>query len=443
MSTSPTLNPEVASAVLRAVENLHEELIELTQSLVACRTDSQSEENPDFAPEAERCQTIIANWLQDLGASVDRWQTPPRYPVVAGRLEGNGGGRSLAFNGHVDVVPVGDTGAWSHDPWLGEVDAGKLWGRGAADMKGGVACALTAMRALVESGLPLAGDLWIHVVTDEEVVGRSTRELVRRLPPVDAVLVAEPTNLAIMPVEGGLVHFRIEVEGRESHAGNRYMSVHAGGRAADSGVNAIEKTLRIVTALQDLERQWATFRHHPLLPAGFNTILPGVIVGGPGGGGDGRLNVISNPGTSPNYCAVEYNLWYLPDESFEQVRDEIESFVHAVCQTDPWLREHPPRFTWKLRDIYFPPAETPTDHPFIQALSNALEVTGEAATIEAFTAASELAWYAEQGISGTIFGPGRIAQAHSPNEYVEVAQLRTACACMALAAAAWCGLGQE
>ena len=102
-------------------------------------------------------------------------------------------------------------------------------------------------------------------------------------------------------------------------------------------------------------------RHHPLLPAGFNTILPGVIVGGPGGGVDGRLDVISNPGTSPNYCAVEYNLWYLPGESFEDVRDEVETFVHAVCQTDPWLRAHPPRFTWKLRNIYFPlPRPRPT-----------------------------------------------------------------------------------
>src|SRR3954449_4108312 len=134
-TTSPALNPEVASAVLRAVDNLESELIDLTRSLVACRTDSQSEENPDFAPEAERCQTIVAQWLQYLGAIVERWQTPPRYPVVAGLLEGTGDGRSLAFNGHVDVVPVGHTGAWSHDPWLGEVDAGKLWGRGAADMK--------------------------------------------------------------------------------------------------------------------------------------------------------------------------------------------------------------------------------------------------------------------------------------------------------------------
>src|SRR3712207_9047394 len=93
--------------------------------------------------------------------------------------------------------------------------------------------------------------------------GRSTRNLVRRLPRADAVLVAEPTDLTIMPVEGGLVHFRIEVDGRESHAGNRYMSVHAGGNGAQAGVNAIEKMMRIIEALQDLERQWANLRHHP------------------------------------------------------------------------------------------------------------------------------------------------------------------------------------
>jgi acetylornithine deacetylase/succinyl-diaminopimelate desuccinylase-like protein len=149
---------------------------------------------------------------------------------------------------------------------------------------------------------------------------------------------------------------------------------------------------------------------------------------------------VSNPGTSPNYCSVEYNLWFLPGESLPAIRDEVESFVLAVSQTDPWLREHPPRFTWKLRDIYFPPAETSSGHPFIQSVVRALENLGHDARIEAFTAASELAWYAEVGIPGAIFGPGRIAQAHSPDEYVDLHQLHLACAAMAFGAAAWCGV---
>jgi acetylornithine deacetylase/succinyl-diaminopimelate desuccinylase family protein len=439
MKTSSELDPRIVDALLDAVDDLQPAIDELATALIACRTDSQSEDNPVFSTEARRCQEIVATWLADIGAQVQRWEEPPRYPVVAGMLPGSGSGRSLAFNGHVDVVPVGDASAWTHDPWAGESVSGRLWGRGAADMKGGVACSLVAMRAIRESGISLGGDLWIHAVADEEVVGQSTRHLLRRLPAVDAVLVAEPTDLAIMPVEGGLVHFRIEIDGRESHAGNRYMSVHAGGLGRRAGVNAIEKMMRVVAALQDLERQWANLRHHPMLPAGFNTIMPGIIIGGPGGGGEGKLKIVSNPGTSPNYCSVEYNLWFLPGESFESVRDEVESFVQAVSQTDPWLREHPPRFTWKLRDIYFPPAETSPDHVLIQNLASAIERAGREPRVEAFTAASELAWYAEVGIPGAIFGPGRIAQAHSPDEFVELDQLRLACVAMTLSAAAWCG----
>jgi acetylornithine deacetylase/succinyl-diaminopimelate desuccinylase family protein len=443
MSGLVQLDSGVADALLRMVEDHRSTLVELASSLIACRTDSQSEDNPEFPSEARRCQEIVATWLSDLGAEVQRWHEPRRYPVVAARLPGSAAGRTLAFNGHVDVVPVGDASAWSHDPWGGESASGRLWGRGAADMKGGVACALVAMRAIRESGIALAGDLWAHIVADEEVVGQSTRHLLSRLPAVDAVLVAEPTALTVMPVEGGLVHFRIEIDGRESHAGNRYMSVHAGGLGVHAGVNAIEKMLRIVTALQDLERQWANLRAHPMLPAGFNTIMPGIITGGPGGGAEGKLNIVSNPGTSPNYCSVEYNLWFLPGESFPAIRDEVESLVWAVSQTDAWLREHPPRFTWKLRDIYFPPAETPPQHPIIQSLVAALEKAGQEPRIEAFTAASELAWYAEVGIPGAIFGPGRIAQAHSPDEYVDLDQLHVACAAMALAATAWCGVASH
>jgi acetylornithine deacetylase len=295
------------------------------------------------------------------------------------------------------------------------------------------------MRALKDAGVRLAGDAWIHVVADEEVVGFSTRRLIEKLPRVDAVIDAEPTDLKIMPVEGGLIHFRMEFEGRESHAGNRYMSVHAGGLGDRAGINAIEKAINVIVALQELERQWGNLRGHPMLPPGFNTLLPGVISGGPGGGHDGQINLISNPGTSPNYSSVEYNVWYLPQENYEEIRDEIEAYVADVCRTDPWLREHPPRFTWKLRNIFFPPVDTSPDHPFIQTLAGSLQGLGLPPKVEAFTAASELAWYAEQQIDGTIFGPGRIAQAHSPNEYVEVEQLAAACKAMALTAAAWIG----
>ncbi|HET9661151.1 MAG TPA: ArgE/DapE family deacylase [Thermomicrobiales bacterium] len=423
------------------LDSQSDELISFLQQLVACRSDSQSENNPEFETEATRCLDLIAAKLESLGLETERWVEPPRFPALAARLPGNGGGRSLAINGHIDVVPVGDDSAWSHPAWDGEIADGKLWGRGACDMKAGVAAGIFAVQALVESETKLDGDLWLHVVADEEVVGWSTRRLAARLPRVDAVIVAEPTGLQIQAVEGGLVHMRIEIDGRESHAGNRYKSIHAGALGAEGGVNAIEKAMIVAEALQRMERDWAIFRSHPLLPAGFNSIMPGMIAGGPGGGADGKLNLTANPGTSPNYCSLEYNIWYLPNETFEEIREEIETFVGMVAQTDPWLREHPPRFTWKIRNVYFPPVDTPADHPIVTTLGNAVRAIGRPVEIVGFTAASELAWYAEQGIPGVIFGPGSIAQAHSPDEYVELAQLRDAARVMALTAAAWCGCG--
>ena len=130
------------------------------------------------------------------------------------------------------------------------------------------------------------------------------------------------------------MHFRIEVEGVEAHASTRYLSVHAGGNSG-GGVNAVEKTIKIIVALQELERHWANAKSHPILPHGFDTLSPAIIVGGPGGGSDGRLNLFSNAGTTPNYCSVEYNLWFYPDESFEDVRAEVEDVVAAVCRDRP------------------------------------------------------------------------------------------------------------
>ncbi len=432
------LDADLRQTIIDEAARAENDLIALTQSLIACRTDSQSEGNEEFAPEALRCQSLIAGRLTAIGMTVERTEEPPRYPVVAATQPGSGNGRSLAINGHIDVVPVGDASAWSHDPWAGEVADGKLWGRGACDMKGGVAAATVALEVLHRAGIELKGDVHLHVVSDEEVVGVGTRHLAERMMPVDAVLNAEPSELKMMPVEGGLVHFRIEVEGRESHAGNRYKSVHAGGLAQGAGVNAIEKLIKIVVALQELEREWASHRNHPMLPPGFNTILPGIIAGGPGGGHDGQINLISNPGTTPNYASVEYNVWYLPQENLEDIQQEIETYVARVCSLDPWLSDHPPVFTWKLRNVWFPPVDTPPDHPFLETLSTNMRVVGTEPRIEAFTAASELAWYAQQGMSGTIFGPGSIAQAHSSDEFVEISDLTQASTIIALTIADWC-----
>jgi acetylornithine deacetylase/succinyl-diaminopimelate desuccinylase family protein len=432
----------VASQVVEAVAASEAELQQLLRDLVAFRTESQAKEATHFPDEARRCVGYVGDFLAALGFELDGWDvgpsaTFPTHPLIVARLPGSGGGRSIAFNAHVDVVPVGDRSSWSQDPFGGAVVDGRLYGRGATDMKGGLAAAMWAAKVALEHGLRPRGDIVFHVVSDEEVVGNSTREIVERSPACDVTVSVEPTELRLCAAEGGLVHFRIEVEGMEAHASTRYLSVHAGGNGG--GVNAIEKAIKLIVALQELERRWADTKSHPILPAGYDTLSPGIIVGGPGGGSDGRLNLFSNAGTAPNYCSVEYNMWWYPDESYEDVRAEVEEAIATVARADPWLREHLPKLTWKLGSIYFPPLDLSLDHPAVSTLAGCLREVGLDATPAGFGAATDLAWYGERRLPGIICGPGRLAQCHVADEYLDTEQLLLAAKVYAQMLVEWCG----
>jgi len=441
VSARQPLPAAVVQAITTQAERDRDEAISFLRALVACKTESQNPDNPDFRSEALKCRSLVADALRALGCELHQWDTVDGYPTLAARLPGAGKGQSLALNGHIDVVPVGDTSAWSHDPWTGEIAGGKLYGRGATDMKAGVAAGVHALKALLEAGHHPAGDVWFHIVSDEEVVGYGTRECIAKLPRPEAVLDLEPTDMAVVPTEGGLEHLRIEIEGREAHAGSRWMTIAPGGKGA--GVNAVEKGVKLVTAIQELERTWVNQKSHPLMPPGFNSLLPAIFMAGPGGGKDGKLTMLTNPGTMANYCSLEYNIWYYPFETFAQVKQAFEEYVLAVCQTDPWLKEHPPKFTWGLRHISFPPFETSPDHPFIQSLLANVERVGVSPEVKGFPAASDLAWYAEKQIPGAIFGPGSIAQAHSPDEHVSLHDFLNSIQVAGLQIATWCGLADQ
>jgi acetylornithine deacetylase len=435
------LDIENVHRVLDAVDDSRDGLVAFLQRLLAFRTESPNPEASHFLDQADACRAFLAERLGADGFELREWDARaasfPRHPVLAGRLAGRGRGRSIALNGHFDVVPAGDLAAWSHDPWGTDLVDGRLYGRGAVDMKGGIAAMLWAVHCLRSAGLELRGDVWAHLVSDEEVVGYGSRECVAKLPPVDAAIDPEPSNMAITPATGGLEHLRIEVEGLSAHAGVRYRSVHAGGERG-GGVNAIEKMVKLLVALQDLEREWANTRSHPLLPPGFNTLMPGIIVGGNGGGRDGRLNMMTSPGTAPDYCSLEYNVWYFPGERVEDVKRELEDYLLAVARTDPWLREHPPRFTWALRGISFPAAATDSGHPVVQVMAAAAEVAGLPVKLEGATYVTDLSWYQAAGIPGVIFAPGSINQAHAPDEYVVVDKLIGATRALAVMLLAWC-----
>ena len=121
-------------------------------------------------------------------------------------------------------------------------------------------------------------------------------------------------------------------------------------------------------------------------------------------------------------------MWWYPDEEYEDVKAEVEQVVAAVTGADSWLREHPPRLTWKLGSIYFPPLDVPLDHPAVTTLAECLRSVGLDPAPAGFRAATDLAWYGERRLPGIICGPGSLAQCHVAGEYLETRQLLLAVA---------------
>lgn len=434
------LPAELVERVTKAIDDSRDELIALVQDLVRIPS-----ENPKLSGVADggeaRVQDRVEAALAPAGFTIDRWDAEPGRPDLVGTLKGSGGGPSLAINGHIDVVPAGDPANWPYAPFSATIADGMIWGRGASDMKGGVGAMIHAAIILQRLGIRLKGDLYVESVIDEETGGPGTRSTIERGYRPDFAIVTEPTALVIYPVEGGLEWLRVTVTGVSGHSAVRYRSVHAGGQG--HAVNALEKGVKILTAVQELERAWANRKVHPLLPAGITTINPGIMAAGSGGGVDGMPNVMTAVSTMPDYCSLELSLKYLPSENTADVRAEFEDYIHRVAQTDEWLREHPPTIEWGLRGVAFPPANTPADHPGVQAIIASLTALGTPVEIGGFLAVTDIAWFAEAGIPAVIFGPAQGYGAHGSDERVEIDSLVEGAKALALAIMAWCGVDES
>ena len=434
------LPESVVASVSDAVDASTDELIGFLQDLV--RIKSVNPELADSSPTGETdVQDFLVPVLEELGCEIDRWDALPGRPDQVGTIRGTGGGRSLAVNGHVDVVPEGDPNDWPYDPWAAEIADGKVWGRGALDMKGGIAAMIHAAKILQRLGYRLKGDLFIETVIDEETGGPGTLSTIQRGYRPDFAIVAEPSGLDVMPVEGGLEWVRVSVTGQSEHAAMRFESIHAGGQG--KSVNAIEKGAKILAAIGELEREWAVNKVHPLVPDGLTTISPGVMAAGSGRGEDGLPLVMSAIANIPDYCVMDFDLKYLPSEKTEDVRAEFEDYIARVAQGDSWLREHPPQVEWGVSGVSFPPADTPLDHPGMETLLDCISHVRDGAEAIGMVAVTDMAWFAGEGIPSTIFGPGHASGAHSVNENIDIDQLIDGTKIMALMMLAWCGYEQS
>lgn len=403
-----------------------ERLVALARDLIAFPTVSPPGRNTANA------QAHVADYLARLGAAVEVFDVFPGDPDVVGVIRGSGGGRSLLFNGHVDVAEVGLESAWRHPPFSAAVTDGRLYGRGAADMKGGLAAALYAARCIRDLGLPLAGDLLFEVVVGEESGEAGTIACVERGYRADFAVVPEPTGLAISG-QGGVVTAWITIQSPETlHDGIRARTIHAGGGVF--GANAIEKMAKVIQGLQDLERHWAVVKSYPGFAPGATTINPAVIEGG------------RHPAFLADRCALWCTFHFYPSETAESVAAEVEEHTRRVADADVWLRQHPPTFRWGGasmivdRGEVFPAVPLDPGDPGIQHLATAHRaVLGAEPSYQMWPSVSDAGWLARAGIPTVVYGPGELEQAHALDESVPVADLVAAARVYGRLILDWCG----
>ena len=437
------MNEPVFAEIDAYVEAHQAELVDLVQGLVRFDTTSV-----DLAPGSEHtqndeaaAQAFIADELRSSGLEIDQWEPDPRElkehpmmppwhhwdgrPITVGTLSGSGDGRSLIINGHIDVVSAGDDWRWSAPPFAAEVRDGRLIGRGACDMKGGIGSALFALRALAACGVRPSGDVIFEAVTDEETCAMGTIAAIARGYRADGGLVPEPTDFDMWIATRGILHATCTVVGRSAHAEMNQPRWQDGG-----GVNAIVKTARVIGALEELAATWSerSDQQHPLL--GVPGIHPTLIRGGA---------FISNV---PEQCELGINSTYLPGNADEagfgsRPKAELEAAVAALAEADDWLSEHPPQWTW-LTD--YPPSEIGTEAPVIDVVrevSAPLGLDPQLGGIDTAYDGALLTLFA--GTPSPAWGPGDLRLAHAPDESIGVDELSLAARLYARAIIAWCG----
>lgn len=367
-------------------EELDAEVVSLCQDLV--RVNST---NPPGNEEAVvKC---LVDYFEGTNVEVNPIYHGAGRSSVIFRLKGSGEKGALLLNGHIDTVPPGNL-KWSHDPYSGDVAEGKVWGRGASDMKGGVASMAVAMACVARSGMSLAGDLILAATAGEEVDSLGARAVADRASefgPVQAIAIAEPSSNEVFVAEKGALWLEISTAGKTAH-----------GSMPELGRNAITMMVPVISAIEAMQ---VPFDVHPLL-GGFtksiNTITGGV-----------KVNVV------PDHCAIQIDMRTVPGQEHKTIIAQVEEILRR-------LELERPGFSATLKVLNDrPPVATPEDDPavklFLEAVSHVTGRTAEPKGVAYYTDATALV--PAFNCPMVICSPGEAGAAHQPDEYVEIAKL--------------------
>ncbi len=344
-----------------------------------------------------------------------------RYNTVA-RLAGkkSGEARSLMLSGHMDTVPAYDF----EDAFSGRIADGRVYGRGACDMKGALAAMMAAMTAIKNAGLELDGDLYFTGVADEEEQGKGVKYLIKHGPYTDAAIVGEPSYMTINLGNKGLEWIEVRIRGKKVHGGDY-----------KNGINAIQMASRFINRIYEEYIPVLESREHPIL--GAPTINVGTICGG------------DQPSTIPDDCVIKLDRRCVPGETIEQVYAELEEIAARLHEEDP-------RFQAVIRDVFegvndmphLPYVTEPTD-PLVASVKTAMcseaqlcrnetlnEDRIELSVCPAWTDAGFMS--NETDMTCIVLGPGEMSVAHSVHESIEIEQLDKAALVYALTAIDYC-----
>lgn len=408
----------------RVLEALDEtELIATLVELVRTPSVTGSDAEADL-------QHTVARWFEEAGLEVDLWaldlddlRADPEFPgTEAPRLDGHGlvgtapgeGEPGLVLQGHVDVVPVGDVANWhGGDPFSARIEGGVLHGRGACDMKAGMAVNLAVARALHRSGVRTERRLALHSVVSEEDGGLGAFATLRRGHRGEVAVITEPTSGRLVTANAGALTFRIEVTGRAAHGSTRR-----------EGVSAFEVFWPLHQALVALEERRNADRHALF---GDNPLPFGISIG--------TIRAGDWASSVPDLLVAEGRMGVRLGEDPALARLALVEAIADAAAADAWLRHHEPRVTWPGGQ--FASGQLEQDHPLIDEVAGAVEVvTGIRPAEAAAPYGSDLRLYTGIGGIPTLhYGPGDVRLAHAPRESVPVAAVIEVARALALVAA--------
>ena len=342
-------------------------------------------------PGEQAMADYVAEAARAMGADVELHEVEPGRPNVLARLD-RGRSRTLMFECHLDTVGL----APMPDALNPRVEGGRLYGRGSADPKGSLAAMLSVLEsAAADPAFPV--NLWLAGSMDEEITMRGSRALAERRPAVDAVIVGEPTNLQPIVAHKGVLRWRVRTAGVAAHSAT-----------PERGRNAIFDMQTVIGALRaGIEPGLARSMHSRL---GRATWSVGVIEGGE------AVNVV------PDACQIDCDRRLLPGEDPAAVLAEVDRALDRVREADAELRVER-----EAPYVHVPPMETDADEPVVRATVRALKRAGCDPTLAAVAYATDASMLASiGGLPAVVLGPGDIAQAHTNNEWIELAELEAA-----------------